>query len=173
MDNVCINLKGKYVKLIPYDEQYLEYMYVNIINDNIEGFEECNIKQKNDLYKFINTSNTSIKVFIKDISINKVIGYIAGYKYNKVDGYIYITAILEKQKKLNEEALKLFIEYIFICFPIRKIYCEIYGNHNNKLDVFQTIGFNEEAILDEDVFFDGKYYNRYILALYREDYHDE
>lgn len=171
--NICLDLKGKYVKLIPYDEQYLDYLYVHLTTNNIEGFEECELKQKNDLYKFMNNSNISIKVFIKDISSNKTIGYIAGYNYNKVDGYIYITSILEEQKNLNKEALKLFIDYLFKCFPIRKIYCEVYENDNNKLDILQTIGFSEEATLDEDVFFDGKYYNKHILALYREDYSNE
>jgi len=169
--NACLELKGKYVKLIPYDEKYLEYLYAHLTSNNIEGFEECELKQKNDLYKFMNNSN--IKVFIKDISSDKTIGYIAGYNYNKVDGYIYITAILEKQKNLNKEALKLFIDYIFKCFPIRKIYCEVYENDNDKLDILQTIGFSEEATLDKDVFFDGKYYNKHILALYREDYSNE
>lgn len=169
--NACLELKGKYVKLIPYDEKYLDYLYAHLTSNNIEGFEECELKQKSDLYKFMNNSN--IKVFIKDISSDKTIGYIAGYNYNKVDGYIYITSILEKHKNLNKEALKLFIDYIFKCFPIRKIYCEVYENDNDKLDILQTIGFSEEATLDKDVFFDGKYYNKHILALYREDYSNE
>lgn len=170
---VCLDLKGKYVKLIPYDEQYLDYLYIHLTTNNIEGFEECELKQKNDLYRFMNNSNMSFKVFIKDISSDKIIGYIAGYNYNKVDGYIYITSILEGKENLNKEALNLFIVYLLKCFPIRKIYCEVYENDNKKLDIFQTIGFSKEATLNEDVFFDGKYYNKHVLALYREDYSNE
>lgn len=170
---VCLELKGKTVKLIPYDEKYLDYLYAHLTSSNIEGFEDCELKQKSDLYKFMNNSNISIKVFIKDISSDKMIGYIAGYNYNKVDGYIYITSILEGKENLNKEALNLFIVYLLKCFPIRKIYCEVYENDNNKLDILQTIGFSEEATLDEDIFFDGKHYNKHILALYREDYSNE
>lgn len=168
----CLDLKGKYVKLIPFDEKHLDYLYEHLTTNNIEGFEDCELKQKNDLYKFMHNLNINIKVFIKELSSNKTIGYIAGYNYNKVDGYIYITSILEEQNHLNQEALKIFIDYLFKCFPIRKIYCEVYEN-NNKLDIFQKIGFSEEAILDQDVFFDGKYHNKHILAVYREGYGNE
>lgn len=169
--NICLDLKGKYVKLIPYDEQYIDYLYMHLTTNKIEGFEECELKQKNDLYKFMNNSNA--KVFIKDISNDKVIGYISGYNYNKVDGYIYIASILEQKNDFSKEALNLFINYLFKCFPIRKIYCEVYENNQNKIDIFNTMGFIEEASLKDDMFFDGRYYNKSVLALYREDYSNE
>lgn len=171
--NICLDLKGKYVKLIPYDEQYLDYLYVHLTTNNIEGFEECKLKQKNDLYRFMNNSSMSLKVFIRDISSDKMIGYIAGYNYNKVDGYIYITSILEGKENLNKEALNLFIVYLLKCFPIRKIYCEVYEKEEKKINVLKNFGFVVEAKLKEDTFFDGKYYDKYMLTLYREDYCNE
>lgn len=169
---VCLELRGRYTKLIPYDEKYLDYLYAQLTTKDIEGFEACELKQKSDLYKFMNNSNINIKVFIKNMSNDKIMGYIAGYNYNKIDGYIYVTSILEEQEQLNKEGLNLFIDYLFKCFPIRKIYCEVYEKNNNKLDIIKAMGFREEAVLNEDVFFDGKYKNKYILALYREDYNN-
>lgn len=168
-----LQLIGNYIKLVPYDEQYIDYVYNYIIINKVDGFEECQIKQKKDLYKFMNNKNINMKLLIKDISNDKICGYIAGYNYNKIDGYIYITTIMDTQERMNKEAINIFINYIFKCFPIRKIYCEICDNNKDKLKSFGDIGFQQEAVLEEDTFFDGNYYNKHILSLYREDYKNE
>ena len=68
---VCLELRGRYTKLIPYDEKYLDYLYAQLTTKDIEGFEACELKQKSDLYKFMNNSNINIKVFIKNMSNEK------------------------------------------------------------------------------------------------------
>ena len=168
-----LQLIGNNIKLVPYDEQYLNYLYSHIIMNKVEGFEECKLKQKKDLYNFMSNKNLNMKLFIKDLSNDKICGYIGGYNYNKIDGYIYISTILGEKEKKNKEAINIFVQYIFKCFPIRKIYCEICDNNKDKLITFQDMGFQREATLEEDTFFDGTYYNKHILSLYREDYKNE
>lgn len=163
-------LKGKYIELIPYDEKYIDYIYNKIVIDVIEGMERFKMTQKKDLYEFLNNKRKDIKVFIKKISSQEIIGYITSYNYNKIDSYIYITSILENDEKFNKEAITLFITHLFKYFPIRKIYCEIADNHLNKVKLFNELGFKNEACLEKDVFFNGSYYNKNILSLYREDY---
>lgn len=171
MNDIDLSLIGKNVKLIPYDEKYVDFIYENIVTDNTEGFEKCHITQKMDLLEFINKKY--IKTYVKSINNEKIIGYIEGYNYNKTDGYIYVFAILNEQKVFNEEALKLFINFIFMCLPIRKIYCEVSENHVEKINILNEIGFNTEANMKDDTYFDGNYYNKLIMALNREDYKNE
>lgn len=171
--NINMELKNKYVKLIPYDEKYLDYLYSYLTTNNLEGFENCQLKQKSDLYEFMSNPSMNIKAFIKDMSNEKIIGFVSGYNYNKIDGYIYITSTLDEQINLNQEALNIFIDYLIKSFPIRKIYCDIFENHYKKLELFESNKFKKEATLEKDVFWNGQYYNKYILAVYREELNND
>lgn len=163
-------MKNGNIKLIPYDEKYIDYLYEHIINEIVAGFESVKLKEKKDLDNFLNNSNVFIKMFAINKENNNIVGYIAGYNYNKIDAYIYFTTILGMNREENNEILNLFINYMFSYFPIRKIYCEAYEKDEKKIDILKDYGFIVEANLKEDTFFDGKYYDKYILTLYREGY---
>lgn len=163
-------MKNGNIKLIPYDEKYIDYLYEYIITGNVTGFENLKLKEKKDLDNFLNNPNIFIKMFAVNKENNNTVGYVTGYNYNKIDEYIYFTIILGMKREENNEILKLFVNYMFSYFPIRKIYCEAYEIEKEKIKILKDYGFIIEAKLREDTFFDGKHYDKYILTLYREDY---
>lgn len=148
-----LNLKGKLVSLT-----------------NLDG------KFAIDKYRIDTKLNLHVKLHIKLLESEEIVGYILSYNYNKIDGYMYINILLNnKDDDLFIESCKIFFEYLFLCFPVRKIYYEIkeYSLNKNYIKNLRKLKFKLEAKLSNDSFFDGKYYNRYIFALYREDFYEE
>ena len=160
-------MRGNLIELVPYDEKKIEYIYTHIVGDYIEGFENYNIKEKMDLS--INLKQEEIKMFIKRIDNEDIIGMVKSYRYNKIDQYLYIAIIIDEFNNYAEEAVEIFLDYLFKSFPIRKVYTEIVNNHYEKKRMFEKMGFLTEVILKNDTFFDGDYLDKYILAKYMRE----
>lgn len=156
-----------------YDSLSLKSKNVTLLN-----VEERNIKNSNYSFylskiKFKNISNIHIKLLIKSNNTGQIIGYILSYNYNKADGHVRIDCDIDNEY-INEycnEVISLFCNYLFVCFPIRKIYFEMFNNYEyNNMELLEKIGFKEEACLKEDTFYNNKYYDKYILTLDSNDF---
>lgn len=146
-----LSLKGKNVELIP--------------NNDAES--------NNNSKKFTNQSN-HMELSVKLIDSDNNIGKICSYNYNQIDGYVYIFIDISNEKFFYE-ALELFINYLFSCFTIRKIYYQVYEHQlsKNTIQGLKDLKFEIEANLKEDNYYDGKYLCKYIFALYRQNFYKE
>lgn len=137
-----ISLEGKFVELIP-DEK-----------ENID------------------VKNLHTGLAIKDMKSGKILGKIYSYQYNQIDDYIYFSVEIEKDVNSDVvfEACNIFFNYLFTCFPIRKIYYEGNCYCIEVMKELKKIGFKVEANLKKDYFCFGEYCDRYILALYRNNF---
>jgi len=126
----------------------------------------------NSMPKFI---DKYIELLIIENETQRSIGYTYCYNYNSSDGFIYIKIInINNENKFEKNLLEgclLLFNYIFTMMPIRKIYYEIFEYELEDIKFIKKIGFKLEANLKEDKFFNGKYNNKYILSLYREDFY--
>lgn len=89
---------------------------------------------------------------------------------NLTDGYFkmqFSSNINNNKKELIIEAIKLFVDFCFMSWPINKIYYETYQNDTSIIKMLIGYGFKVEANLFEDCYIDGKYIDKIILALYR------
>ena len=89
---------------------------------------------------------------------------------NLTDGYFkmqFSSSINNNKKELIREAIKLFVDFCFMSWPINKIYYETYQNDTSIIKMLIDYGFKVEAKLLEDCYIDGKYIDKIILALYR------
>lgn len=151
------------------------YNSLSLKNNNISllNIEERNIKNVNYSFyvskiKFKKINNIHMQLLVKSNISGQIIGYILSYNYNKIDGHIRIYCYIDTEyiEGLYSEVISLFCNYLFVCFPIRKIYFELINNHEyNFIDFLQNIGFEKEACLKEDTFFNNQYYDKYILTL--------
>ncbi len=123
-----------------------------------------------DTLKYI---DKNIQVLIIENSTQAVIGYIYCYNYKSYDGFIYVKIFFNDamNKESYIEGCSLLFNYVFTMMPIRKIYYEIFEYEINNIKFIKNIGFKLEANLKEDKFFNGKYNDKYILSLYREDFY--
>lgn len=170
-----LSLKGKLITLSPLDVQYFENIYKWILNNDIEFLGNVKIKQKSDVYKILSDTKFHIQLLMKSSNTGTVIGYICSYNFSKLDGYTYIKTFIESNEQEPEtiEAYNMFINYLYTCFPIRKIYVEICSQNSKSLQEFKKLGFKLEATLKNDTFFNGKYFDKNILALYKKDFYKQ
>lgn len=142
------------------------------VNISLINIDERNIPSQNyfsyiSRIRFKNIRNIHIKLLVQANNCGQIIGYICSYNYNKTDGHIRIDAELDsKYTDYFNEALFLFCNYLYACFPIRKIYFEICTELDNKLIAqLKKVGFKKEACLVEDTFYNNMYCDKYIFSL--------
>ena len=88
---------------------------------------------------------------------------------NLTDGYFkmqFSSGVNNSKRELIIEAIKLFINFCFMSWPINKIYYETYQNDTSIIKILMDYGFKVEARLFEDCYIDGKYIDKIILAVY-------
>lgn len=95
------------------------------------------------------------------------------YNGNNADGYAYLAAVGAPQYMgtgAMAEGAALFIGEIFRNWNFRKLYME--APEFNVDQVRSGLGkwFHEEGRLEAHHFYDGKYHDQLILALYRDEY---
>ena len=142
------------------------------VNISLINIDERNMRNQNcSLYiskiRYKNIKNMHIKLLIQSNDSGQIIGYILSYNYNKIDGHIRIDIELDTMyTNFLNDAISLFCNYLYTCFPIRKIYYEIFAEINNKTTLqLKKIGFQKEACLKEDTFFNNSYCDKYIFSL--------
>lgn len=68
------------------------------------------------------------------------------------------------------EGIDLFFEYIFTVFPMRKLYAESSGLTNSNFASGLSPVLKCEATLREHDWFDGRYWDKHIYAIYRDEW---
>lgn len=162
------------------EEDFTEFLYScyndfdtrNLFSNNM------NIKNNKD---FVNDFRKKIVykyhefMIIKNINTNQPIGFIYSYRYNSNDGNLYTTIYIEPKSRksvLGVEAGAVFYEYLFNKYSIRKIYCCVYSYNNMSIKLLKNAGFKLEGNLKKSKYFNGAYYDTYIMALYRDDFYN-
>lgn len=173
--NVNLSLKGNKVILNPFDKKYFDIVY-NWNQDCDTKYlssTEARIVTKNEFNDMLKCEDYHIYLLIVSTTNNVPIGYIYSNKYNKIDEYINVSIFLEDVPNREEsfiETINMFYNYLFTCFPIRKIYNEMFEYNVVDLKILRKIGCKIEAKMKDDKFFDRKYHNKYILAMYNYDF---
>lgn len=109
--------------------------------------------------------------FVVDgVASRRPLGLVAVTSPNFRDGYAYVSAVAplrEQGSGLVAEAVLLTFNYAFLTWPFRKIYMEVsetsYAAFRSGLGRY----FVEEGRLREHAFWDGRYADVVILAVYR------
>ena len=102
------------------------------------------------------------------------IGLVAAYWPDLMIGLTHVGVVMEPRYHMTGagiEAAGLFIDYLFQTWPLRKLYFETpewnlpqFASGRNRLYV-------EEGRLSKHEYFRDKYWDLFIFALYREDWH--
>lgn len=69
-----------------------------------------------------------------------------------------------------EESCKLLFEYGFHELGLQKIWTEIYEFDQKKLTLYKKLKFHEDGYLRNQYFYDGKWWNSYMLSLLQEEF---
>jgi len=95
------------------------------------------------------------------------------YNRNAADGYAWLSVVADpgtRSTGLGIEAAALFLTQLFLTTAMRKIYADSYDNalrqYRSGIDRY----FRVEARLREHIFLDGRYRDRFTIAVYRDEW---
>jgi len=107
------------------------------------------------------------------IKSGKLIGhcglYYINWAYRHAEFGIYIGDKEYRQGGYGSDALRTLIEHGFDDLNLNKIWCEVYSN-NDSINVYKHLGFEEEAVLRQHYYSEGKYWDSTLMGLLHNDY---
>lgn len=118
------------------------------------------------------TSSSIAAKFIVESS-HRPIGMVYDHDRTPEDGWTKMTTLLQHESVGHGAgviATALFKQWLFESLPLRKIYHEVYAYNAAVIRMWRKLGFREEAVLKEDRFWNGKYWDLHFFAVYREDW---
>jgi RimJ/RimL family protein N-acetyltransferase len=108
---------------------------------------------------------------IESVSQQKPLGLVAVTSPNFRDGFAYISALgagAVQGSGLIAQGVMLAFHYAFLTWPLRKIYMESTDESYRAFASGQGRLFTEEGRLRQHVFWNGRFMDLRILAVYRE-----
>jgi RimJ/RimL family protein N-acetyltransferase len=103
------------------------------------------------------------------------LGLVAAYQADFRNGYAYLAVLLDPiviGTGWILEAPALFITYLFQVFNFRKIYLEVPEYNLDAISSGVGRVFAEEGCLKGHRYLDGRYWNLFLLAIYRDEWQE-
>ena len=117
-----------------------------------------------DTYKFA-IETLENKLFIGGCSINGV-----DWKNSVATMGIFIGSKNHLGRGYASDALRVLIEFIFLQMGINKIRLTVYSYNESALRCYEKCGFKVEGVLRQEIFKDGKYYDKIAMGLLKQEF---
>lgn len=112
-------------------------------------------------------------VFAPQETPREPIGLFYTYRYSPSNGTVFASIAVDKaQQRLGcvAEAGLMAYRYLFTNYPLRKVYANVFEFNKESYDFSKSCGFVEEGFMREHIYYNGRYWGVYTLALYRNTY---
>lgn len=170
-------IKGRLVGLRAIEKEDLkqlrDWRNLTDFRKNFREFRELSLTDQELWFESLQkSSQTNFMFTIVDLKTSKPIGA-AGLLYvnwinRSADFSFYIgeNNLYIDGSPVSIEAVKLLINYGFDNLNLHKIWMELYEFDNRKIDFFKKqFNFEQDAILRDNCFENGKYWNSVIISL--------
>lgn len=174
-------IKGDKIYLTPIERedlpQLMEWRNIPEYRKYFREYREISTDMQNNWYenKVLNDPST-IMFSIKSIENDSLLGccglcYI-NWVHRNADLSLYIgwEECYIDDVGFAHESCKLLFDYGFNELGLQKIWTEIYEFDTKKLSLYQKLNFHKDGILRNQYFYEGKWWNSYILSLLKEEY---
>lgn len=174
-------LKGKLVYLDTVEPEDLETLrkWRNLPDYRkcFREYQEINSDMQKKWYesKVVN-DNSTLMFAIRDMQTKELLGccglcYI-NWVHRNSDLSLYIgkDEVYIDDTGIAEETCKLLFDYGFKELGLRKIWTEIYEFDTPKYQLYEKFGFHKDGELRSQYFYDGKWWNSYMLSLLNDEY---
>jgi len=171
-------LKGKIVKLRPYEREDIDSILEYLNDDEVSRFLMPGIpfpysRDEEEAWFDSQKENKECKNFA---IVNKETGeYYGGCGVNNIDwknNICIIGLFLGKphwSKGIGTDTLKVLCDFIFDQMNIRKISLNVYAFNERAIGCYKKMGFEVEGILKEQIFRDGKYHDELVMGYLRKN----
>jgi len=76
-------------------------------------------------------------------------------------------------KGYGTEAMRLAVDYGFRVLKLHRISLDVFDFNPRAIRVYEKIGFKQEGIQRDTLFYDGKYHSSIIMAILEDDWRNE
>lgn len=174
-------ISGNQVYLTPIERedlpQLMKWRNIPEFRKHFREYRELSREMQENWYntKVLNDVST-IMFSIKRIEDNELLGccglcYI-NWVHRTADLSLYIgwnNSYID-DNGYAEESCKLLFNYGFKELGINKIWTEIYEFDTKKYNLYQELGFQNDGVLREQYYYDGRYWNSNLLSLLRREW---
>jgi RimJ/RimL family protein N-acetyltransferase len=172
-----LQLFGKKIFLSPITLDDVTSEYLSWLHDPevMKGIETSGYTMKS-LQQYIRDilTNDKTEMFtIKDIISKKHIGNIKlvnDFKNNHSELGILIGDKNYWGKGIGSEACSLIVEYAFNTHNMNKVWLTVHSNNPAAYQLYKKLGFKEEGCLKEHIKYQGKYIDKYLMAIYKKNW---
>jgi RimJ/RimL family protein N-acetyltransferase len=132
------------------------------------------LQEEEKWFDSITALNDTYKFAIETIDDNKFIG---GCSINGVDWKngvatigIFIGSREYRGSGYGTDAMGILMKFIFMQMNINKIRLTVFSFNEGAIRCYEKCGFKIEGILRQEIFRDGKWYDKIAMGLLREEY---
>lgn len=100
------------------------------------------------------------------------VGHVVAYGADPGHGYAYLGAVFQPWYAgtgLAAGAVAMFVRYLFRTHPLRKVYIEIPGYNWEQVRSGEGRLFQVEGVMRDHEFYGGRYWDRYLCAIYPDN----
>ncbi|MFT4416151.1 GNAT family N-acetyltransferase [Fredinandcohnia humi] len=176
--NIIKVLQGERVYLRRIEQDDVDYFLRAVSNPEIRrltGTTTFFTRRKIESFiENIAKDSSRIDLLIADQENDLVIGDLAivdiDHQQRNGSFRIAITDDNYLSKGYGSDALKLIIDYMFNTLNLRRIGINVYAYNARAIRAYEKLGFVQEGVLREELYYDGKYYDNILMGLLRNEY---
>jgi RimJ/RimL family protein N-acetyltransferase len=83
---------------------------------------------------------------------------------------IFIGEVSEWGKGYGTEATRLMVEYAFDTLNLHRVWLHVLEHHAAAIRLYRKVGFQQEGVLREALFREGRYHNLITMAILRDEW---
>jgi len=160
------------VSLRPLREEDYRFLYDIAVSDDV-GFRWRFRGYIPTFPVFMDTLFTDVlcQFVVEDLTQDERIGVVVAYHPDLRNRYVYLGAALRSADigaGRGVEACALLCNYLMLNWDLRKIYFETVEFSYVMFRSGRSSLFEEEAVLRDHIYYQGRYWNQYILSLTKE-----
>lgn len=91
------------------------------------------------------------------------------YRHRNARISIFVADPDRRGENIGTRAMKLLLEYAFNFLNLHRLYCKTTSGNVGAVNFYKNLGFEEEGILREHEYINGRYEDKIMLGLVRDD----
>lgn len=150
LELIVLTMGIRFPKTLELDEEWFNQVLKDKSNRDI--YFSIDIKAKGELIGLISLKNVD---FVSGIANW---GFVIGESSNQGKGF-------------SREIVSLFCDYAFNMLNLRKLWGFMIESNEGASSMHTRIGSRQEGLLKDHIFYNGRYYDVFIMSLFKKDYY--
>jgi diamine N-acetyltransferase len=171
-------LKGGKIELVPLEKEHLanSLLWANDMSLNSKMLRVLPVTKvdQDKWYQDILEDPSKIVFAIKTMKEDKHIGntgiYHIDWVHRRGEFWVLIAEQSHWKQGIGKEVASLMLNYVFQNLNLNKLYLNVSADNKQALSLYKKLNFQQEGILKEHYFIEGKYIDIVTMAILRKNF---